>query len=181
MKRRKSAEERVKKLSPTELLVLALVWGQHANTLYSLQKETLHSAGALAPAVAKLVNRGLLEIDSPGPRSRVEFHVSKGVVKAMEHEWKIVLQDHIGDCDAVLKLCKAGEIFDLPAAIEFAQEAAALRELELRKYKDDHGRLKAPELDPFRYISYWEVERFHRLQAEQHTIRAVEAGLRKDL
>ncbi len=102
-------------------------------------------------------------------------------MKTMEREWKSTLKDHISDCGAVLKLCKAGEIFDLPAAIEYAREAAALRELELRKFKDDRGRLKPPEIDPFHYVSYWEVERFHRLRAEKQTIRAIEAALRKDL
>jgi hypothetical protein len=90
-------------------------------------------------------------------------------------------EDHIADCDAVLKLCKAAEIFDLPEAVEYAHSAAELRASELRKYTNREGHIDAPELNPFSYRSYRDVARFYQLQAEEHTLRALEAALRTDL
>jgi DNA-binding PadR family transcriptional regulator len=85
-------------LSPTELLILALISHGHAPTLYALQKETLLSAGALVPALAKLKADGLLEAEALGPRKRRQFRVPPGVLRKMEERWKSGAEDHIADC-----------------------------------------------------------------------------------
>ena len=168
-------------MAPTELLILALISHGHAPTLYALQKETLLSAGALVPALAKLNAKGLLHAEPLGPRKRQRFRVAKDVMKKNEEKWKSSAQDHIADCDAVLKLCKAAEIFNLPEAVEYARSAAEFRASELRKYTNKNGEIEAPELNPFSYRSYRDVARFYQLQAEEHTLRAVEAALKTDL
>jgi DNA-binding MarR family transcriptional regulator len=169
------------KLSPTELLILALISHGHAPTLYALQKETLLSAGALFPALAKLKAKGLLHAEPLGPRKRQQFRVPASVLRKIEEKWKSSAQDHIADCDAVLKLCKAAEIFNLPEAVDYAHSAAELRASELRKYTNREGRIEAPEVDLVSYRSYRDVARFYQLQAEEHTLRAVEAALKTDL
>lgn len=177
-------------MSPTELLILALISHGHAPTLYALQQETLLSAGALFPALAKLKAKGLLQAEPRGPRRRQQFYVPAGVLKkmvdkwessGMEEKWKASAQNHIADCDAVLKLCKAAEIFDLPEAVKYAHSAAELRASELRKYTNRKGQIEAPAVDLTSYRSYREVARFYQLQAEEHTLRAVEAALKTDL
>jgi hypothetical protein len=168
-------------LAPTELLILALISHGHAPTLYAMQKETLLSAGALFPALAKLKAKGLLYAEPIGPRKRQQFHVPPSALKTMEEKWKSSAQGHIADCDAVLKLCKAAEIFDLPEAVEYAHSAAEFRATELRKYTNRKGQIEAPAVDLVSYRSYREVARFYHLQAEEHTLRAVEAALKKDL
>lgn len=168
-------------LAPTEFLILALISYGHATTLYALQKETLLSAGALFPALAKLRGKGLLEADASGPRKRRAFRLAVGAVKNIEEKWKTSAPDHIADCDAVLKLCKAAEIFDLPGAVEYAHSAAELRAKELRKYTSRTGQVEAPQLDPFSYRSYRDVARFFQLQAEEQTLKQLEAALRSDL
>ena len=176
-------------MSPTELLILAIISHGHAPTLYALQQETLLSAGALFPALAKLKAKGLLQAEPRGLRKRQQFHVPAGVLKkmvdkwessGMEEKWKASAQDHIADCDAVLKLCKAAEIFDLPEAVKYAHSAAELRASELRKYTNRKGQIEAPAVDLVSYRSYREVARFYQLQAEEHTLRAVEAALKTD-
>jgi len=169
------------KLTPTELLILALISHGHAPTLYALQKETLLSAGALVPALAKLTAKGLLHAEPLGPRKRQRFRIAKDVMEKNTEKWKSSAQDHIADCDAVLKLCKAAEIFDLPEAVEYAHSAAELRAAELRKYTNQKGHIEAPEVDPLSYRSYRDVARFYQLQAEEHTLRAVEEALKKEL
>jgi DNA-binding MarR family transcriptional regulator len=168
------------KLSPTEFLILALISHGHAPTLYALQKETLLSAGALVPALAKLKASGLLHAEALGPRKRQQFRVPAGSLRKMAERWKLSAQDHIADCDAVLKLCKAAEIFDISEAVEYARLAAELRASELRKYTNKQGRIEAPGVNPFSYRSYKDVARFYQLQAEEQTLRAVEAALKKD-
>ncbi len=177
-------------MSPTELLILALISHGHALTLYALQKETQLSAGAVFPALAKLKAKGLLQAEALGPRKRQQFRVPSGVLKkmvdkwessGMEEKWKASARDHIADCDAVLKLCKAAEIFDLPEAVEYAHEAAEFRAAELRKYMNRKGQIEAPGIDLVSYRSYRVAARFYQLQAEEHTLRAVEAALRTDL
>ena len=170
-----------RKLAPTELLVLALISHGYATTLYSLQKETLLSAGALVPALAKLQAKRLLRAESSGVRKRQEFRTPAGIVKKIEEQWKASAQDHIGNCDAVLKLCKAAEIFDIGEAVLYAHSAAELRSSELRKYTNREGHLETPEVNPFSYRSYRQLARFYQLQAEEQTLRAVEATLRTDL
>jgi hypothetical protein len=171
----------VGKLSPTELLILALISHGHGRTLYALQKETLLSAGAVFPALAKLKAKGLLKPEPLGPRKRQRFRVPPGVLKKMAAIWKSSAEDHIADCDAVLKLCKAAEIFDLPAAVEYAHSAAEHRVSELRKYTNPDGHIEAPDLNPFSYLSYKNVARFYQLQAEKQTLTALEAALKTDL
>ena len=168
-------------MSPTELLILALIAHGHAPTLYALQKETLLSAGALVPALAKLEAKGLLHAEAVGPRKRRQFRVPPSAMRKMEERWKSSIQDHIADCDAVLKLCKAAEIFDLTEAVEYAHSAAELRASELRKYRNREGQIEAPAVDYVNYRSYRDVARFYQLQAEEHTLRAVEAALRTDM
>jgi DNA-binding PadR family transcriptional regulator len=175
------AARETEELSPTELLILALISHGHAPTLYALQKETQLSAGAVFPALAKLKNKGLLQTEPRGPRKRQQFRVSAGVLKRMAATWRSSAPDHISDCDAVLKLCKAAEIFDLPEAVEYAHSAAELRASELRKYTNRKGRIEAPGLELVSYRSYREVARFYQLQAEERTLRAVEAALKTDL
>jgi len=172
--------EEAGKLSPTELLIVALISHGHAPTLYALQKETLLSAGAVFPALAKLKAKGLLQTEPRGPRKRQQFRVSTGVLKKMAATWKSSAQDHIADCDAVLKLCKAAEIFDLPEAVEYAHSAAELQASELRKYTNRRGQIEAPAVDLVSYRSYREVARFYQLQAEERTLRAVEEALKTD-
>lgn len=169
------------RLTPTELLILALISHGHAPTLYALQKETLLSAGALFPALAKLKDKGLLRAEAVGPRKRQQFHVPPRVLKEIEAKWKSSIQDHIADCDSVLKLCKAAEIFDLSEAVEYAHKAAELRASELRKYTNRNGQIEPPEIDFVSYRSYRDVARFYQLQAEEHVLRAVEAALRTDM
>jgi DNA-binding PadR family transcriptional regulator len=191
MKNRKfpGTEKEARKCSPTELLILALISYGHATTLYALQKETLLSAGALVPALTKLKADGLIQAESVGPRRRQQFRVGAVILKRVERKteqtikenWNASAQAHMADCDAVLKLCKAGEIFDLPEAVEYAHSAAEFRASELRKYTNQEGRVEAPEIDPFSYRSYRDVARFYQLQAEEHTLRAVEAALKTDL
>jgi DNA-binding PadR family transcriptional regulator len=176
-----SAAIRIEKLPPTELLILALISHGHAPTLYALQKETQLSAGALFPALAKLKAKGLLQTEPRGPRKRQQFRVSASLLKKMGVTWKSSAQDHIADCDAVLKLCKAAEIFDLPEAVEYARSAVEFRASELRKYTNREGQIEAPAIDLVSYRSYREVARFYQLQAEEHTLRAVEAALKTDL
>ncbi len=169
------------KLSPTELLILALISHGYAPTLYALQKETLLSAGALFPALAKLKTKGLLQAEELGPRKRQQFRVPPGALRKIEEKWKSGAEDYIADCDAVLKLCKAAEVFDLPEAVEYAHSAAELRASELRKYTNQRGRIEAPKLDPFSYRSYRDVARFYQFQAEEQTLRTLEAALRTDM
>jgi DNA-binding PadR family transcriptional regulator len=169
------------RLSPTELLILALISRGHAPTLYALQKETLLSAGALVPALAKLREKGLLQAKALGPRKRQQFRVPPAIWKKIEERWKSSTRDHIADCNAVLKLCKAAEIFDLRAAVEYAHEAAEFRASELRKCTNRNGQIEAPEVDFVSYLSYRKVARFYQLQAEEHVLRAVEAALRTDM
>jgi DNA-binding PadR family transcriptional regulator len=169
------------KLSPTELLILALISHGHAPTLYALQKETLLSAGAVFPALAKLKAKRLLETEPRGPRKRQQFRVSPGVLEKMAAIWKSSADDHIADCDAVLKLCKAAEIIDLSEAVEYAHSAAELRASELRKYTNRDGKIEPPEVDFVSYRSYRDLARFYQLQAEEHVLRAVEAALRTDM
>jgi DNA-binding MarR family transcriptional regulator len=174
-------QEEDSKLTPTELLILALISHGHAPTLYALQKETLLSAGALFPALAKLKAKGLLHAEPLGPRKRQQFRVPASVLKKIAEKWKSSAQDHIADCDAVLKLCKAAEILDLPNAVKYAQSAAELRASELRKYTNSKAQIEAPEVDLVSYRSYRDVARFYQLQAEEHTLRTLEAALRTDL
>lgn len=168
------------KLSPTELLILALISHGHGRTLYALQKETLLSAGAVFPALAKLKAKGLLQPEPLGPRKRQRFRVPPGVLKKMPAIWKSSAEDHIADCDAVLKLCKAAEIFDIQEAVKYAHEAAELRAAKLRKYRNEAGDIVAPEPDFRSYLSYREVAEFYRLQAEEQTLRAILAALKTD-
>lgn len=180
MKRPRTAKE-LTKLTPTEFLIVALISYGHATTLYALQKETSLSAGALVPALTNLKAKGLLQVEASGARNRQQFRVPAGVLKKIEEKWKSSAQDHLADCDAVLKLCKAAEIFDLSEAVEYARSAAELRALELRKYTHRKGHLEAPELHPFSYRSYRDVARFYQLQAEEQTLRALETALRTDM
>jgi DNA-binding MarR family transcriptional regulator len=180
-KRSDRAKKEVKKLAPTEFLILALISYGHATTLYALQKETQLSAGALVPALAKLKAKGLLQAEALGPRRRQQFRIPASAVKKLGERWKSSVQEHMADCDAVLKLCKAAEIFDLPEAVEYAHSAAELRASELRKYTNRKGQIEAPAVDLVSYRSYREVARFYQLQAEEHTLRAVEAALKTDL
>jgi len=182
------APNKARKWSPTELLILALISHGHATTLYALQKETLLSAGALVPALAKLKAEGLLHAESLGPRKQQQFRVPAVIAEKIrrktgktwiEEKWKASAQAHITDCDAVLKLCKAAEIFAMREAAEYAYSAAELRASELRKYTNREGRLEAPVLNPFSYRSYRDVARFYQLRAEEQTLRALEAALRK--
>jgi len=168
-------------LSPTELLILALISNGQGRTLYALQKETLLSAGAVFPALAKLKDKGLLKPEPLGPRQRQQFRVSPGVLQKMAAIWRSSAHDHISDCDAVLKLCKAAEIFDLSEAVEYAHSAAGLRASELRKYTNRDGKIEPPKVDFVSYRSYRDVARFYQLQAEEHVLRAVEAALRTDM
>src|SRR5262249_10227987 len=170
-----------KKWSPTELLIVALISHGHAPTLYALQRETLLSAGALVPALAKLKAKGLLHADETGPRNRKQFRVPAGVLSRVAEEWKASAQAHIADCDAVLKLCKAAEIFDLPEAVEYAHAGAEFRTAELRKYTSRTGHIEAPDVDPRSFRSYKDVARFHQLQAEQLTLTALEKALRTEM
>ena len=178
-----------RKYSPTEILILTFIARGHATTLYALQKETLISAGALVPALARLKAEGLISLDPVGLRKRQQFRINSVIFKkargyketAIEENLKASAQEHIADCDAVLKLCKAAEILDLSYAVEYAHSAAELRASELRKYTSQEGRVEAPEVDPFSYRSYLDVARFYQLQAEEHTLRAVEAALMTDM
>ena len=169
------------KLTPTEFLILGLISHAHATTLYALQKETSLSAGALVPALANLRAKGWLQVEASGARNRQQFRVPAGIRRKIEEKWKASAQDHIADCDAVLKLCKAAEIFNLPEAVEYAYSAAELRAGELRKYTNRTGHIEAPEVDLRTYRSYRDVARFHQLQAEEQTLRAIEAALRTEM
>ncbi len=162
-------------------MILALVSHGHAPSLYALQKETLLSAGALFPALAKLKAKKMLHAEQLGPRNRQQFGVPPGVLSKIEEKWKSCAEEHIADCDAVLKLCTAAEIFDLPEAVEYAHSAAELRASELRKCTNREGQIEAPAIDFVSYRSYTEVARSYQLQAEEHTLRAVEAALKMDL
>src|ERR1039457_4432123 len=100
MKKLKSGtRKQVGKLTPNEFLIWALIWGGYANTLYSLQKETQLSAGALVPALAKLIDKGLLQEEVlVGPRKRREFRASKRDMGKMGEKWVASAMDHIPDC-----------------------------------------------------------------------------------
>jgi hypothetical protein len=78
-----------------------------------------------------------------GPRKRQRFNVFAEALRKMEEKLKSIASDHIADCDAVLKLCKAGKIFDLPEAVEYAHSAAEPRASELRKCTNRKGHLEA--------------------------------------
>jgi len=169
------------KIAPTELLILALVAHGHARTLYALQKETFLSAGALVPALRKLMDKGLLRSEEPGLRGRLEFQVPQSKAKEIEEKWKATAKEHIGDCDAVLKLCKAAEIFDLPEAVDLASSALQLRTAELRNYTNPNGQRRVPQIDPYNFRSFWDVARFYKLQAEEQTLREVKRALESDL
>lgn len=174
-------ELKADQLSPTELMILVLISHEGADTLYALHRETLHSAGALVPALAKLKAKGLLHAEVAGPRNRQQFRVPAGALKEIEEQWRSSAQTHIMDCDAVLKLCKAAELFDIQEAIQYAHSAAELRATELWKhYKNRAGQVEAPEVNPFSYGSYRNVRRFYQLQAEEQILRAVEAALLTD-
>jgi|SRR5271157_1525664 len=175
----RDAKNESKKLSPTELLIIALI-SNGWRTLYALQKETLLSAGALVPALEKLRDKGLLHAEPAGPRNRRQFRVPAAISKNIGEKWKASADDHIVDCDAVLKLCKAAEIFDIQAAVKYADEALELRAEKLRKYRNKAGDIVAPEPDYRSYLSYREVAKFYRLQAEEQTLRAIVAALKTD-
>lgn len=160
---------------------MALVSHGHAPTLYALQTETLLSAGALVPALAKLKAKGLLQAEALGPRNRQRFRVPASILKKMGEKWKSSARDYTADCDAVLKLCKAAEIFHLSEAVEYAHSAAELRASELRKYTNREGKIEPPTVDFASYRSYRDVARFYQLQAEEHVLRAVEAALRTEM
>ncbi len=167
---------------PTELLVLSLIFYARASSLYALQQETALSAGALVPALRKLKAKGLLHAGLLGPRRRQEFSVKVGIPEmALEENWKSVAGRFIDDSDAVLKLCKVAEHFNLPLAVEYAKAAAEFRGAELRKYTNREGHIQAPELNVYSFRSYKEVARFHQLQAEEVTLRVVEAALTAEL
>lgn len=176
----RDAKQENKKWSPTELLIIALISHGYAPTLYALQKETLLSPGALVPALAKLRDKGLLEVEPAGPRNRQQFHVPAAVLEKIGNQWRSTAPDYIGNCEAVLKLCKAAEIFDIQEGVKYADEAAELRATKLRKYRNKAGDIVAPEPDFRSYRSYREVAEFYQLQAEEQTLRAILAALKTD-
>jgi hypothetical protein len=175
MKLKSGTARQAGKLTPNEFLILALIWGGHANTLYTLQKKTLLSAGALVPALLKLKAKRLLELDAKGPRKRQEFRVSEGAMAKIKKQW--YSRDHVADCDAVLKLCKAGQVIDIASTVEYAAGCVGYRDAELRKYTNQAGVVEAPKVDVFSYRSYTDVARFYRLLAELKTLEAVSAAL----
>lgn len=166
------------KLTPTEFLILALIWGGHANTLYTLQKETQLSTGALAPALAKLRGKGLLQAALLGARKRQEFRVPEGAMKEIKEQW--YSRSHTTDGDAVLKFCKAGQVFDLASAVEYSASCVGYRDAELGKYTNQLGVVEPPKVDVFSYRSYMELARFYRLLAEVKTLEAVSAALQTE-
>ncbi len=167
--------------SPTELLLIVLISHKVATSLYELQKETLLSPGALVPALRKLKARRCVRVHKAGPRGRKQFYVPEEVLAELESEWTKAALSHIDDFDAVLKLCKAAENANLPKAVAYAHAAAKRRASELDIYADDTGRRTAPKLEFDSYPSYKELARFYQLQAEESTLKALEAALRTDL
>ncbi len=110
-----------------DLFVLALIDSGVA-TPYELHKDANLSPGATIPALARLLQTGMVRQGKPGIRGRVEYRVTRAGSKNLATGWRNLIEDGpTGDLDADLRVALLALWIggDRRAARDFLNHAAS--------------------------------------------------------
>jgi hypothetical protein len=138
------------------------------------------SGGLLLPAIDRLEGRVFLKKMKAAKDGRPvrRLQVGTGRKRPLTELWRETATRYVSDIDGVLRICKAAELLRFREVVQYLEEAANMRTEQLHKYRDARGRPTAPTAKIGAMGTYDGVAEFHRLTAEENTLRAVQEALR---